>query len=77
MPTVNFIPLLLTTALILEEAFVEVPFLPESELLEVDVAFDAVPVAVPDAELDEPNEKVATGILEIVLQVPPTYQNIV
>ena len=50
--------------------------MPEPELLDVDVAPDAVPVAVPDAELDEPNEKVATGILEIVLQVPPIKPSI-
>ena len=70
MPTVNVIPPLPTAALILDEPLVEVPLVPELE--ELDVAPGAEADADPDVlEPEVEDEKVATGILEMVLQVPP------
>ena len=69
MPTTNFIPP--PTALIPDDEF---PFTPaEAEPVDVDDTPDAVPV-LPDAEVDELEleaEKVATGSIETLLQVPP------
>ena len=69
MPTTKFIPP--PTALILDE----VPFGPgDEELVDVDVAPDAVPDPEGDV-LELEVEKVATGRVETLFQVPPIKKN--
>ena len=66
-PAINFIPPT-TSTLILDEF---VPDLGELVEVDVDVALDAEPVAEIVVELELEDEKIAIGILAIVVQVPP------